>query len=328
MGPMRRESVIRSEPDPERALPLLPLEGDRCDPTFLARGRDPDLRHNRIPADEEDTMTPDERKLLSDLFERIRGAAAAPRDREAEEMIAEAVRAQPYSPYLLAQTVLVQEEGLRAAASRIQELEAQLAERESRQEEGGSFLGGLGKSIFGSSEPGRPTSVPRTGAPAWNAPPAAPQPGGPWGRGPAPSPGFGGGQPGFGAAGSGFGGGQAFGGGGRGGFLSGALSTAAGVAGGALLFQGISSLFSSAHAASPVAQSMADPAALGEATGVNDVFNSIPGAEGEKAIAAAQDASANDASADDAPDDDPMVDDASYDDGGFDSGGDDGGDWA
>jgi hypothetical protein len=274
-------------------------------------------------------MTPDERKLLSDLFDRTRGAATAPRDREAEEMIAEAVRAQPYAPYLLAQTVLVQEEGLRAAASRIQELEAQLADRDARQEEGGSFLGGIGKTIFGSSEPARPTSVPRVGASSVNAPPAAPQPGGPWGRGPAPTPGFGGGQPGFGAGGPGFGGGQAFGGG-RGGFLSGALSTAAGVAGGALLFQGISSLFGSAHAAGPVAQSMADPAALGGASGVNDVFNAMPGADGAKADAAAQDASANDAG-----DDGPAVDDAGYDDdggfddgGGFDSGGDDGGDWA
>jgi hypothetical protein len=236
-------------------------------------------------------------------------------------MIAEAVRAQPYAPYLLAQTVLVQEEGLRAAASRIQELEAQLAQRETRQEEGGSFLGGLGKSIFGSSEPARPMSVPRTGAPAGNAPPPEPPAAGPWGRGPAPGAALGGG-PGFGRP-------SGFGGGGGGGFLSGALSTAAGVAGGALLFQGISSLFSSAHAASPVAQSMADPAALGEATGgVNDVFNSIPGAEGEKASAAAQDASANDAGDDGPLIDDAGYDDASYDDGGFDSGGDDGGDWA
>ena len=72
-------------------------------------------------------MTPQERQVLADLFERIRSAAAAPRDAEAEAFIAEAVRAQPYAPYLLAQTALVQQHALDAAAQRIQELEAKAA---------------------------------------------------------------------------------------------------------------------------------------------------------------------------------------------------------
>ena len=70
-------------------------------------------------------MTPQERQVLADLFERIRSAAADPRDAEAEAFIAEAVRAQPYAPYVLAQTALVQQHALDAAAQRIQELEAQ-----------------------------------------------------------------------------------------------------------------------------------------------------------------------------------------------------------
>ena len=69
-------------------------------------------------------MTPQERQMLADLFERVRSAAASPRDAEAEAFIAEAVRGQPYAPYLLAQTAIVQQHALEAAAQRIQELEA------------------------------------------------------------------------------------------------------------------------------------------------------------------------------------------------------------
>ena len=94
-------------------------------------------------------MTPQERQVLADLFERIRSAAAAPRDAEAEAFIAEAVRAQPYAPYLLAQTALVQQHALDAAAQRIQELEAKAAQP--AQESG--FLGNLGRSLFGGGQP-------------------------------------------------------------------------------------------------------------------------------------------------------------------------------
>ena len=72
-------------------------------------------------------MTPQERQMLAELFERIRSAAANPRDAEAEAFIAEAMRAQPYAPYVLAQTALVQQHALDAAAQRIQELEARAA---------------------------------------------------------------------------------------------------------------------------------------------------------------------------------------------------------
>ena len=95
-------------------------------------------------------MTPQERQVLADLFERIRSAAAAPRDAEAEAFIAEAVRAQPYPPYLLAQTALVQQHALDAAAQRIQELEAKAAQP--AQDSG--FLGNLGRSLFGGRRAG------------------------------------------------------------------------------------------------------------------------------------------------------------------------------
>ncbi|MGA9488043.1 MAG: DUF2076 family protein, partial [Methylocella sp.] len=42
-------------------------------------------------------MSPEERQLLTGLFDRIRGAANAARDQEAEALIQDATRAQPYA---------------------------------------------------------------------------------------------------------------------------------------------------------------------------------------------------------------------------------------
>ena len=54
-------------------------------------------------------MSPDEGQLLVDLFDRMRQGASSPRDRDAESFISDQVRSQPYAPYLLAQTVIVQD---------------------------------------------------------------------------------------------------------------------------------------------------------------------------------------------------------------------------
>ncbi len=187
-------------------------------------------------------MTPQERELLSGLFERIGGTAAAPRDREADAFISEAVRAMPHAPYVMAQTVLVQDEALKAATARIQELEARMAEQErDRSAEPGSFLGGIGKSLFGDGQRRTGSGVPAVGS-GQAAQPYAEPPGSVWGRGSlgvapqnagmnqAPAQGPWAGQA---AAGAG------------GGFLRSAMTTAAGVAGGALLFSGIQSLMNS-----------------------------------------------------------------------------------
>ena len=185
-------------------------------------------------------MTPEERQLISGLFDRMKPAANQPRDREAEAFIADAVRSQPYAPYLLSQTVIVQDQALRAANDKIQHLEAQLQQLQPAQQEDTSFLGGLGRSIFGSGQPeqgqARPT-VPTTGG---HGPAPLPQEPGPFrGQGyPGAQPqGPWGGQ----AAGSAMGGAM---GGAGGGFLKGALGAAAGVAGGVLLADGIRGLFS------------------------------------------------------------------------------------
>lgn len=192
-------------------------------------------------------MSPEERQLLDQLFARIRDASQAPRDREAEAYIADAVRAQPYAPYLMAQTVIVQEEALKQAGARIEALEAELKNKQA--EGAGSFLGGLGKSVFGGgSVPSvRPAPAPEPPrANPWGQSPGAPQPMGQ----PFNNPMFG--QP------------Q----GGGGGFLQTAMATAAGVAGGALLAHGLQSMFSGAGHAQPNPQSLAStpPAAAPAAT--------------------------------------------------------------
>jgi uncharacterized protein len=260
-------------------------------------------------------MSPEERQLLSNLFERIKGAANTPRDREAEAFINDAVRQQPYATYLLSQTVIVQEEALKAAASRIQELEAQVAEREQGST---SFLGGLGKSIFGGQEPARPqpgrtpSGVPSWGPGAQQAAPSQPAPG-PWGQAQPqyqPQQGQGGGM------GGGMGGGQPQGGG----FLRSAMTTAAGVAGGALLFQGVSSLFNSHHGASGLfgGQGPTDPSSLAGGAGgfSNDALFGPAGDPTSVSSPAAFDDNVDDGGG--------FVDDASFDD----STPDDGDGWA
>ena len=71
-------------------------------------------------------MTPEERQLISGLFDRMRSYGAPDKDREAEALIAQSVRANPDATYMLVQSVLVQEQALEAANNRVQELEEQL----------------------------------------------------------------------------------------------------------------------------------------------------------------------------------------------------------
>lgn len=186
-------------------------------------------------------MSPEERQLITGLFDRINQAASAPREPEAEALIAEGVKRAPHAPYVMAQAVIVQEEGLKAASKRIEELEAKLRELEGKSQpaQSSSFLGGVAANLFGGgrSPSGIPSVSPQAQTP--------PQPGSVWNRGgpsvPPPPPQYQQPQQGW--------GGQpmaappsAFGGGGSS-FLGSALATAAGVAGGALLYDGLKSAF-------------------------------------------------------------------------------------
>lgn len=197
-------------------------------------------------------MSPEERQLLSGLFERIGNSANTPRDGEAETYILEEIRRLPYAPYLLSQTVIVQDQALRAANEKLQALQAQvedLTRKVQTQQQAptgsGSFLNGIGSLFGGASQPSPPQRPPQQASNAWGqpqqsygqpqyAPPPQPQ-GGPWGG--APQQGGWGGQPQ-----GGFGSGMSMPGQ-SGGFLKGALGAAAGVAGGVLLADSIKGLF-------------------------------------------------------------------------------------
>lgn len=171
-------------------------------------------------------MTPDERQLITGLFDRMRAFALAQKDREAEALINQAVRAQPDAPYMLVQSVLVQEQALEAANARIQDLEERVRDLEQGtqpQQGGGSFLGGLFGSGTRPDPERRASSVPAIGSRAGSLPSvpqsraqAAPEMQQPAG----------------------------------GGFMRSAMTTAAGVAGGMLLAEGIRNMLggNSAHA--------------------------------------------------------------------------------
>jgi hypothetical protein len=211
-------------------------------------------------------MTPQERDLITHLLERLAQAGGQPKDAEAEGLIRQAVAAQPDAPYYLVQTVLIQDMALSNAQGRIQALEQQLAAAKPAPSQPTSFLGGL----FGGGAASA-GSVPAAGPwsrPAASPPQAQPQP--PQGQG---QPAYG--QPAYGqpAYGQPMMGQPMMGMGGGSGFLRSAATTAAGIAGGALLFEGIQSMFGS-HAGGILAGSSMQPG-LSE-TVVNNYYGSDP----------------------------------------------------
>ncbi|HEX3861149.1 MAG TPA: DUF2076 domain-containing protein [Stellaceae bacterium] len=231
-------------------------------------------------------MTPQESDLITTLLARLKGTAGQAKDPDAERAIRQAMAEQPDAPYFLVQTVLIQDLSLHSAQDRIAELERQVAEA-SAPKPATSFLGGL----FGQRDnppPAPPANVPNAGPwartpqvappgqgypqPGYGQPGYPPQPG--YGQQPgyAPQPGYAQPGPGYAQAGAGAGGmlgglGGAMGGGG---FLRSAAATAAGVAGGALLFEGISSMFGHGYANSLSGGGGASPG-LGE-TVINNYY--------------------------------------------------------
>ena len=179
-------------------------------------------------------MTPQERQLIDDLFDRLAKLESAKRDPEAMSAIMQGLRNAPNAIYALVQTALVQDEALKRADMRIQELEAGAGQ----QAQSGGFLDSMRDAIFGQNQ--QHGSVPSVRAPeiaggsrpAWNTGQVLQQtqPGGQYNQ-----PAYG--QP--------YGGAQqqppAFGGGG-GSFLGTAAAAAAGVVGGSLLAGSIRSM--------------------------------------------------------------------------------------
>ncbi|ABE63926.1 putative periplasmic ligand-binding sensor protein [Nitrobacter hamburgensis X14] len=115
-------------------------------------------------------MTPQERQLVDDLFTRLAGVENAPRDPAAAAVIADGLRRAPNALYTLVQTVLVQDEALKRAHDRIQELESGGATDRAAS---GGFLDQMRDTLFG--KPPQRGSVPNvqpppmpSSRPAWN----------------------------------------------------------------------------------------------------------------------------------------------------------------
>jgi hypothetical protein len=175
-----------------------------------------------------------EREIISGIFQRLEQAASQPRDPETERLINDKIRQQPYAPYAMAQLIYVQEEAIKSLNQQVEELRAEV---ERRGQQSGGFL----SSIFGGGPRPQPQR-PAAGSPWGGQPqPGQPQPGPSYGQGygpggPQPGP-WGGQQPGM------MGGGGA----GGGGFLRGALTTAAGVAGGMVVGNALMNAFKGGH---------------------------------------------------------------------------------
>ena len=185
-------------------------------------------------------MTQQETDALRAFLGQLTQVPQVSRDPQASNLINEAIAQQPDAGYLLVQRAMLQDQALQTARAQIAQLQSQLqAERDSNRNRsnpgvaaapGGGFLdpaGAWGNSawdaprnpVAAQGNIGQPQRVAAAPQPQY-ANPQAPQ----YADAPAPPA-----RPGF------------FGGGGSG-FLGNIAATAAGVAGGAFLFQGIESL--------------------------------------------------------------------------------------
>src|SRR5688500_10695302 len=93
-------------------------------------------------------MTPQERQLVDDLFERLAKVENTTRDPDASAAIAQGLRQAPNAVYALVQTVLLQDEALKRANSRIQELESEGAPQQNQS----GFLDSMRETIFGQGQ--------------------------------------------------------------------------------------------------------------------------------------------------------------------------------
>lgn len=112
-------------------------------------------------------MTPQERQMVDDLFDRLGKIEAAPRDAGASDAIAQGLRRAPNAVYALVQTVLLQDEALKRANDRIHTLENGGAQEQTPP---GGFLDTMRDALFGQSQPAQRGSVPNVPAPGNNRP--------------------------------------------------------------------------------------------------------------------------------------------------------------
>jgi hypothetical protein len=268
-------------------------------------------------------MTPQEQQLVADLFDRLASLEGQRRDPDAERLIREGLGRAPNAVYALVQSVLVQDEALKRANARIEELEHSIAAPA-----GGGFLDNMRNAILGRDQPRasvpsvRPGGMGSSGV--WSSGPSASQPqGNPPGYPQASPQGY---PPG------GYPTGAPMGGGGS--FLGTAAATVAGVVGGAMMLDGIRSMMGShhsltgedhaggvAHAASSPWDSGSDHASGGDHASGNLARDAgLDDIRGGHRAAAYDDSSGGSGSGDDAGDEAYDQPDDDYD------GGDDGGD--
>ncbi len=242
-------------------------------------------------------MTPQEESMLNDLIGRVEQTQLTEKDPEAEQLLNQRLGRNPNALYVLAQTVLVQKYALEQAQAQL----AQLRQQQQTQQPAHttSFLG----SLLGHRDPAPPpppSPPPQPGygaspyAQPWNQPPA-------YGAPPAP------------------GGGSSF--------LRTAATTAAGVAAGALAFEGVESLLHGFGGSPGLAGGGFFGGSRPEETVINNYYDD-PGSQHERIDNSGLSDSGNDAAdlqaasdglMDDSDDqDDASLDDASYDDSSFD----------
>jgi uncharacterized protein len=167
-------------------------------------------------------MTPQEESLLNDLIGRVQQTQLTEKDPEAEQLLLQTLGHNPNALYILAQTVLVQKYALEQATAQINQLRQQ-SQAAQQPAHSTSFLG----SLLGHRDPAPPPPPPPPGygappPPGYGAPPAQP-----YAQQWSPVPSYGAPPPPPGGGSS---------------FLRTAATTAAGVAAGALAFQGVESL--------------------------------------------------------------------------------------
>ncbi|KDP83218.1 ABC transporter substrate-binding protein [Cupriavidus sp. SK-3] len=194
-------------------------------------------------------MTPQEMQALEAFLTQLTQARAGMKDPQADALIAEAAARQPDAAYLLVQRAMMLDQALASAKAQIATLQSQL---QMAQASGANrFLDA--DNAWGNSA-GRVAAspaAPQAAAAPVSVPPAAPQ------AAPAQPP-----RPGFLS-------------GGLGSTLGGIATTAAGVAGGALLFQGIENLFHRNSAGGGASGFLGQPAAgalPSETTVVNNYY--------------------------------------------------------
>lgn len=165
-------------------------------------------------------MNSEEQTLIDGLFTRLQEAEheGGLRDTDAELQIKNHLARQPAAPYYMAQTLLIQEAAIKRLDQRVRELEAQATEQQRQRSGNGGFLAGLFGGGQQSSTPQpaqRPAGWGETrfsqSAAASAVPPASAQAGAAAAQG--------------------------------GGFMRGALQTAAGVAGGVMVADLLTSMF-------------------------------------------------------------------------------------